>query len=542
MLTSQHPEFTPWPHEFEQKYKAKGYWQDLTLFDCLTETVKKFAYSTAIVCGEKEVSYLELHDKASDLASGLTKQGLVAGDSAVLQMTNEAEFYYAFFALTLIGVRPVLALPAHRHRELSYFCNHSNAKAYLYSSDISGLDTDQAANKLLEDCPSLTLAISTTQSQQENILWIDDLYIRGSFAKKTDASQVAFYQLSGGTTGTPKLIPRTHNDYIYSVKGSIDICDFDYDTKYLCVLPVAHNFPLSSPGALGVLFSGGCVVLCKDPSPQTAFRLIQTHKVNVSALVPPLALLWMQYAETAEENISSLKLVQVGGAKFSQSAAEKLPSRLDCQLQQVFGMAEGLVNYTRLDDPIEVITQTQGRPISDSDEVMVVDENGQPVESGVEGQLLTRGPYTIRGYFKAGEHNQRSFTSSGFYRTGDLVKLTAEGNIVVTGRDKDQINRGGEKIAAEEVENVLLQHEQIHDAALIAIDDEFLGERTCAIIVLEQTVSEAKLKPIAVKRFLLNQGLAEFKIPDQVRFTDTLPKTPVGKINKKLLRQEFAKN
>ncbi len=194
-------------------------------------------------------------------------------------------------------------------------------------------------------------------------------------------------------------------------------------------------------------------------------------------------------------------------------------------------MAEGLVNYTRLDDPESVIVTTQGRPMSPADELLILDEMGNPVPQGTEGILFVRGPYTIQGYYRAPEHNQRSFTEQGYYCTGDVVLLTEEGNLKVVGRDKDQINRGGEKIAAEEVENHLLAHDCVHDAAVIAIPDDYLGERSCAALVCPQQAP----KPIEIKRFLRGRGLADFKIPDMVVFVDVLPKTPVGKVNKNKL-------
>ncbi|KUI99576.1 (2,3-dihydroxybenzoyl)adenylate synthase [Vibrio sp. MEBiC08052] len=537
-MTSSTPlDFTPWPPEYAQYYRQQGYWQDRTLFDCLSATAEQFPDAIALICQDQQYTYQQLRYKIARLSAGFVSLGLKAGDNVVLQMANEAEFYLCFFALTMKGIKPVLALPAHRHMELSYFCQHAEAKAYICSDQITGFDTQQQALQLLESCPSIRLLITSGTASHREITPLSTLYSDACYRQHGQATDVAFYQLSGGTTGTSKLIPRTHNDYVYSVIGSIEICRFNPETNYLCVLPAAHNFPLSSPGALGVFFSGGTVILGQDSSPKAAFELIERHKVTVSALVPPLALLWMQYAPSASEDISSLELVQVGGAKFSQSAAQQLPEKLHCQLQQVFGMAEGLVNYTRLDDPLDIIVSTQGRPISPDDEVLVVNEDGEPVPYGQEGKLMTRGPYTIRGYYRAAEHNRRSFNSEGFYSTGDLVKLTQDGNLIVTGRDKDQINRGGEKIAAEEVENVLLQHPDVHDVALIAVPDEFLGERSCAIVVLEQ---DKTLKPIVLKRFLHGKGLAEYKIPDQIRFMAVLPKTPVGKINKKQLREQFS--
>ncbi|EKO3454330.1 (2,3-dihydroxybenzoyl)adenylate synthase [Vibrio fluvialis] len=532
-------DYTPWPQELADHYRTLGYWQDKTLLDYLLETEAKFSQREAIVCGQRAISYRELVKSAAQLAAGFRQLGLQRGDNVVLQMTNIAEFYQCFFALLQIGVRPVLALPAHRQMEISYFCQHADAKAYLIDGEASSFNYQALASDIVAQCPTIEHVIVRGQVTVDDprFVALDDCLQPALQAQDADASEVAFFQLSGGTTGTPKLIPRTHNDYAYSVTGSVEICHFDHTTRFLCALPVAHNFPLSSPGALGVFWVGGCVIPTQDPTPQHAFEMIERHRVTVSALVPPLALLWMDYAEKATHDISSLELLLVGGAKFSETAARELPSRLHCRLQQVFGMAEGLVNYTRLDDSDEVVASTQGRPISPHDQVRVVDEDGRDVAVGEEGFLLTQGPYTIRGYYRAPAHNERSFTPDGFYRTGDLVKRTAEGNIIVTGRDKDQINRGGEKIAAEEIENYLLRHEAVHDAALVAVPDDYLGERSCAVIVKREG---HQVKGLELKRFLRDLGLADFKLPDQIQFIDVLPKTSVGKVDKKGLRALYS--
>ena len=217
---------------------------------------------------------------------------------------------------------------------------------------------------------------------------------------------------------------------------------------------------MSSPGALGVFYAGGCVVLAHDPSANLCFPLIEKHQVNVAALVPPAVSLWLQAIQEWGSNraLASLTLLQVGGARLSESLAARIPSEIGCRLQQVFGMAEGLVNYTRLDDDSQHILTTQGRPISDDDEVWVADEFGNPLPAGLTGRLMTQGPYTFRGYYNSPEHNAASFDSQGFYCSGDLISTATVGYITVQGREKDKINRGGEKIEAEAIENPPQSH------------------------------------------------------------------------------------
>ena len=291
------------------------------------------------------------------------------------------------------------------------------------------------------------------------------------------------------------------------------------------------------PGTFGVLHAGGRVVLARRPSPDEVFPLIEREHVTLAAAVPPLALVWLDAAADTEHDLSSLEVLQVGGAKCSEEVARRVRPVLGAQLQQVFGMAEGLVNYTRLDDPEEVVVTTQGRPISPDDEVLVVDQDLNPVPTGETGLLLTRGPYTIRGYYAADEHNATAFTPDGFYRTGDVVRFTAEGNIVVEGRDKDQINRGGEKVAPDEVENHLLAHPEVHDAAVVSMPDDYLGERTCAFVVPRGQPPKKR----ALIKFVRERGLAGYKVPDRVEIVDNFPQTGVGKISKRDLREVIAR-
>lgn len=525
--------FTPWPEARAEQYRQAGFWTEQTIPQMLQASANQFPDQTALVEGECQWTYQALVEQVDQLAAGFQSNlNLKPGDKAVLHLPNIGEFYLSFFALLKIGVQPILALPAHRYSEIRYFCHFTEAKALITAPQM-GVNTAEIAQQVAAELPSLKHIVWAGERSLMPIggQELKSLFLMDAELSETQGEDFAFFQLSGGTTGTPKLIPRTHTDYLYSVRASNEVCQFSDQTRYLCVLPAAHNFPLSSPGALGCLMAGGTVVLAPDATPQTAFALIEKHQITVAALVPPLALLWLDEVGRTQHDIRSLEVLQVGGARFSEEAAKRVKPELGCTLQQVFGMAEGLVNYTRLDDPEPEIISTQGRPMSSADELLILDEMGNAVPQGTEGILFVRGPYTIQGYYQAPEHNQRSFNEQGYYRTGDIVVLTELGNLQVVGRDKDQINRGGEKIAAEEVENHLLAHDSVHDAAVIAIPDDYLGERSCAALVCPQQ----NPKPIEIKRFLRGRGLADFKIPDRVIFVDVLPKTPVGKINKNKL-------
>jgi 2,3-dihydroxybenzoate-AMP ligase len=450
----------------------------------------------------------------------------------VVQLPNIPAYVAVLFGLWRAGALPVFALPAHRRTELEAFCATAEATAIVTVARHAGFDHGALAREVADAVASVRSVVLA-----EELAGLPAAPSSPLPRAEPPPSAVAFLQLSGGTTGTPKLIPRTHDDYLYSVRASAEICELDETSVYLCALPAAHNFPMSSPGILGVLHAGGTVVLAPSPDPQTAFALIAREQVTIAALVPPLLLAWVDArAADPSADLSSLELLQVGGAKLVPAAARRVGPALGCRLQQVFGMAEGLVCYTRADDPGDLVLGTQGRPISALDEVRVVDADGADVPDGALGHLLTRGPYTIRGYYA--DADPGAFTADGFYRTGDVVRRLPSGHLAVEGRAKDQINRGGEKIAPDEVEDHLLAHPAVHDVAVVGVPDERFGERSCAVVVAR----EGAAAPTAadLRRFLRGRGIAAFKVPDRVEVVGAFPQTGVGKVSRRELRAAVA--
>ncbi|CAK6497034.1 Enterobactin synthase component E [Pantoea sp. Nvir] len=525
-----------WPDDLAARYREKGYWLDVPMTDILAR--HKESDAIAVIEGDLQLSYRQLAQRSDNLAAALQRRGLKNGDTALVQLGNVADFYVTVFALFKLGVASVYALFSHQRTELLAYAAQIEPALLIADRRHALFADDSFTDALRAAQPSLRQVILRNNSQPENSLEALMADAAGDFQPTpTAADEVAFFQLSGGSTGTPKLIPRTHNDYYYSIRASDEICAVTADTRYLIALPAPHNFAMSSPGALGVFYAGGQVILAEDPSATNCFPLIEKHQVTDTGLVPPAVSLWLQAIQEWGSNqaLTSLQRMQVGGAKLGETLAARIQSEIGCRLQQVFGMAEGLVNYTRLDDDEKTILTTQGRPISPDDEVWVADENGDPLPSGAVGRLMTRGPYTFRGYYKSPEHNAASFDANGFYCSGDLIEINPQGYITVQGREKDQINRGGEKIAAEEIENLLQRHTDVIHAALVSMHDELMGEKSCAFIVARQP-----LKPVALRRHLRELGVAEYKLPDRITCVDELPLTPVGKVDKKRLRQQLA--
>jgi 2,3-dihydroxybenzoate-AMP ligase len=301
----------------------------------------------------------------------------------------------------------------------------------------------------------------------------------------------------------------------------------------MAILPLGHNYNLASPGMLGAFHAGGTVVLAPSGDAGDVFRLVERERVTTIAAVVPLISSWLASDVPDRFDRSSLKVIQNGGARLAPELRSRLRDRFGCTPQEIYGTAEGLINMTRLSDPDDVLLHSSGAPVCADDEIIVVDDAGREVADGDPGELLTRGPYTIRGYYNAPDKNREAFTQDGFYRMGDIVRR--QGRYVFTeGRRKDLINRGGEKISCEEVENLIYTHPKVKVVTLVAMPDPLFGEKACAFVVPKpgETIGFEEL--IA---FLRQQNIASFKLPERLELVSELPLSPVGKIMKRELRE-----
>ncbi len=540
---------TPWPEELARAYTERGWWRGRALGAELFAAADARPGAVALVDGDIRLTYRSLAARADALASRLVDElGLVREDRIVVQLPSCWQFVVLTLGCLRAGIVPVMALPAHRKQELTYLAAHSEAASIAVPSTLRGFDHAQLADELRAGSRTLELVLvagdPVRPGQADLTALCAEPADAGAHRVRWDADQpssrtVAVFLLSGGTTGLPKLIARTHDDYAYNARASAELCGLGPETVYLGTLPASHNFPLACPGILGTMLAGGRVVMLPSPEPKRVFATIAAEGVTVAAAVPAVAQRWLAHAaEQGAADVATLRLLQVGGARLADEVARTVRPVLSATLQQVFGMAEGLLNYTRLDDPEDVICTTQGRPMSEGDEARVVDELDRDVPDGTPGALLTRGPYTPRGYYRAAEQNARAFTADGWYRSGDIVRRRPDGNLVVEGRDKDMINRGGEKISAEEVENLAYQLPQIAQVAAIAMPDPDLGERVCLYAVLEPGTA---LTLDDVRQAMAAAGVATFKWPERLEIIAELPATKVGKIDKKALREDIAR-
>jgi 2,3-dihydroxybenzoate-AMP ligase len=526
------PGAVPWPGEVAERYRREGYWHGRTLAELSREPARADGGRTAVVTRGGRVSYADLDRRADTLAAGLRGLGLGRHDRVVVQLPNTVDFLVVCVALFRLGAVPVLALPAHRRAELSYLCDHTDASALIVPEVHLGLDHRRLAGEVARTAPALKHVLVAGEPGEHTGL--ADVTAPPADLPPPDPADVALCLLSGGTTGTPKLIPRTHDDYLYQIRQTAREMRLDRSGAYLAALPVSHNAALGCPGVLGALLVGARAVLAASPAPDEVFPLIAQERVTLTTLMPSFLPLWMETADLFDvrEQLSRL-VVEVGGAPLTPELARQVEPALGCTLTRWFGMAEGLLSFTRIDDPPEVRFATEGRPLSPADEIRIVDPDGHDLPPGAVGELLTRGPYTVRGYYRAERYNDQVFTPDGFYRTGDLARVTPQGHLVVAGRLRDVVNRGGEKVPTGEVEEHLRAHPSVRQAAVVAVPDPTLGEKSCAFVIPAAGGSPTLT---GLRDFLAGRGLADYKLPDLLRLIDSFPYTAVGKVDKRALR------
>lgn len=533
--------FVPFPADRADEYRRAGFWTGRRLDSILSDAATNWPDRAAVIDPDTTYTFAELDARANRIASALADRGITPGDRVMLQLPNSAEFAVALFGLLRAGAVPVMCLPGHRYAELSHFADVSGAVGLVVADRVAGFDYRELAQALVSENSRLEhVFVDGDPGPFQS--WSELADFGGPIRDQApvDPGTPALLLVSGGTTGLPKLIARTHDDYVYNATACAQAYEMTGEDVYLVALPAGHNFPLGCPGLLGSMTVGATTVFTADPSPESAFAVIDRHKITVTGLVNALAKVWTQACEWEPVLPTSLRVVQVGGSRMTPDEARYILDGLTPGLSQIFGMAEGMLNFTRIGDPVDVVVNTQGKPMSPLDEMRVVDEAGREVAPGEEGELLVRGPYTLNGYYRAEEANARSFSPDGFYRSGDRVRVFADGPragyVEVTGRIKDVIHRGGETVSASDLEEHLFAHPAIDAAAAVALPDDYLGEKICAAVVFSgRAITLAELN-----QFLDERGVSAHSRPDVLAPMPTLPKTAVGKVDKKKVVAQLA--
>jgi 2,3-dihydroxybenzoate-AMP ligase len=527
-------------------YRASGWWTDELLHDFVLRHVREDPRAEAISAPGLRLTRSDLAAQVLRVSEAFRSLGASPGARVVVQLPNEPDVLVVILALARLGAAAVLAPPGLRIRELRHITQTSGAQIIVVSARAQHGANLAAGRELAASCPGVRSLVITGTPAGGAPAGPGE-YLLSSLSAQVSAvgspapapcagpGDVALYLLSGGTTGLPKLIPRTHRDYVYNIKASAEIAGLDGDSVYLGALPVCHNFSLGCPGVLGTVAFGGRVVLSQARTADAVLAAMAAEGVTISAAVPSLAVRWAASARARPDLAAGLRLavLQVGAARISGPQVTEVTAALGCTVQQVYGMSEGLLAFSRLDDAPDIVAETQGRPASAGDEWRLVDSGGRDVPDGEPGELWVRGPYTVRGYLAPAEVNDAAFAPGGWYRTGDIVRVHPSGNFVVAGRRRDFINKGGEKVSATEVEELVWAHPSVLSAAAISVPSEAFGEAICVFVTLQ---GGCGLELVDLRRFLSGCGVAPYKLPDRLEVVAELPVTAVGKVDKTALR------
>lgn len=540
----------PFPHDRAERYVREQLWKREPLGDVIRLALARRPGHLALVTTEVRWTHRELDERSTAFAAGLLAMTtLRPGDRMMFQLGNVAETVVAYYGVVKAGIIPVCTLPQHGAHEIGRLAEHTAARGHIVQADFRNRDLVELGTRLGEAVPILDTLIVARGAAPPGALSFDDILDAGSQpdararlrSLEIDPDGIVAFQLSGGTTGLPKVAPRRHAEYAYNSQVWAEALELDENAVVLHPLPIMHNAGIAAALQPAHLVGGTFVLpLGADAGPM--LELIARERVTTMPVVPPaVAIRILRHPAARTTDLTSLTRFVLGGQRPSANLLERLESELGIPTQQMFGMAEGMFLFTPPNSPEWVRRGTVGTPISPADEVRVLNVGFETeVPDGELGELACRGPYTIPGYHRAAAHNAAAFTTDGFYRTGDLVtRHVVDGRdfYSIDGRIKDVINRGAEKIHAEEVEELIARHPAVHGAALVAMPDPVLGERICAYVV--PGVGAETLTLDAVNAFLLERGLAKFKLPERLEIVDAFPLTNVGKVSKKALRADI---
>ena len=538
--------FSPYTKNDAERYTRLRWWLGMTWGDLFNKATDLYPDKIALVDDTGRFTYADLRENVDRLAISLFKLGFSKGDYVLVQLPNWHEYIFSFFALQKIGAVPVLLIPRHSQIEINHFAQLTGAKGWILPTVYGKIDYEPVVSNVVKQnkqikkvitargewagkSESLKRLISEADVRRESLKLIED-----SRPEPTDVAQI---MPTGGTTGMPKAAPRTHNDYLCNVEYHSRAWEITSNDTIMVVTPVSHGMAMHW-GIGGALFNFAKLVLLDSTEPDRVCETIQREKVTALPSVPAIITRVVNLENLSSYDLSSLKKISVGGAPSTPELVRSVWTKIGCTYHNGFGSVEGTCAATRPEDDINVICYSVGKPICPYDTLKIVDPEGDEVPRGQEGELVSKGPGVFTGYFKSPQDNQNVFTREGFFRTGDQAKKDQFGNIWITGRIKDIINRGGEKISAVDIENLLSGFPGIRASAVIGMPDKVLGERICAYV---QPVAGAKIVLEEVVAFLKGKGASVMQLPERLEIIEAIPLTNIGKTDKKALREDIKK-
>lgn len=529
-----------WPEDLANYYREKKWWLGLTWGDILDRSADQYGPRVALIDDEVSLTWDQFREKVDRLAWAFLEMGIKKNDRIVVQVKNSHEYLICFMAICRIGAIELQALTNHGEREISHFITMTDAAAWIVSLDDKKKDLRPLVNTIKPKFPRVRHVICIGDNIPDGCVDFDKIIAEATpptnrdiwTAIRPDPNHVYLIGLTGGTTGLSKGVPRTYNDHILCGYGWCKAQQLTCNDVGLVLTPAGHNlahvcvmFPM--------LLEGGTIVIANMPNPDRTMEIVQNTRSTFLWCVPAQLARMMQSPNFDKYDLSSLRFVGSGGSHVPAELVRGVNEKIGCDFVNGFGMIEGPCACTRLWDSFETKCNTIGISCAPYDEFKVIDPNTEAeLPRGKEGELVSKGPGVFQGYFKTSREGL--YTMDGYFRSGDLAIIDEDGNLRITGRIKDVINRGGEMISAREIEEIMMTHPNVVECAAIAMPCKDLGERVCLYVKPKEGVPGLTLEE--VQKHCEAAGLAKFQWPERVENLQDLPLTNVGKPDKKLMR------
>jgi 2,3-dihydroxybenzoate-AMP ligase len=538
--------FTPYRKEDAEKYNRLGWWPGLTLGDLLDKAADIYPNKEALVDDQSRLTYSQVRERTDRLAISLMDLGIKTMDRVLVQLPNWSEFVYSYFALQKIGAIPVLLIDRYRPYEINHLFRLTGATSWVVPEKYRKTDYLPIIKDVLKNSPRVKHVILARGGKHRHLLNLERMIEQAELKerdlgrlarRRPDPMQVAHMGPTGGTTGLPKVVPRTHNSLICGMEYGARAWEMDIHDTCLLAGPIGHDL-MFTKGLCGSLFTLGKMVFLDSTDPTDICRTIQKEKVTAIVWVPTLAKRLVDFEGLKDYDLSSLKKMHCGGGVSQPEVIKGVWEKLGCTFFNAYGGTEGQTTITRCEDPSETVLHTVGRPTCPYDIYRVVDRDGKELPANTPGELMIKGPGVFTGYYKAPEENKMALSKEGFFRTGDVTRIDDAGNVTITGRIKEMINRGGESISATEIESLIIGHPGVSIVAVIPMPDPVMGERVCACI---QPKPGANLTFDMIIAHLRERKASVLQFPERIEFIVDMPLTKAEKVDKNKLIEEIGK-
>lgn len=521
-------------------YRQQGLWGDASLADYWQQTARAMPDKIAVVDNHgASYTYSALDHAASCLANWMLAKGIESGDRIAFQLPGWCEFTVIYLACLKIGAVSVPLLPSWREAELVWVLNKCQAKMFFAPTLFKQTRPVDLILPLQNQLPQLQqivgvdkLAPATSSLSLSQII-ADNTSL--TTAITTHGDELAAVLFTSGTEGLPKGVMLTHNNILASERAYCARLNLTWQDVFMMPAPLGHATGFLH-GVTAPFLIGARSVLLDIFTPDACLALLEQQRCTCMLGATPFVYDLLNVLEKQPADLSALRFFLCGGTTILKKVARECQQR-GIKLLSVYGSTESSPHaVVNLDDPLSRFMHTDGYAAAGV-EIKVVDDARKTLPPGCEGEEASRGPNVFMGYFDEPELTARALDEEGWYYSGDLCRMDEAGYIKITGRKKDIIVRGGENISSREVEDILLQHPKIHDACVVAMPDERLGERSCAYVVLKAPHHSLSLEEVVA--FFSRKRVAKYKYPEHIVVIEKLPRTASGKIQKFLLRKDI---